>query len=156
MWEYDALLVLHLLFVILWLGPDFVSWYVAWIVRRPRFELSTRLVVAEALRVVDQYSRTATILLIPTGIGLMRVGGWGLRDVPEALLWLAACVCFLWATASFWITGLRRSFHGIRPFFLADQILRFCVAVVALIIIGTSIGSGDTVSTDWLLVKIAI
>jgi hypothetical protein len=86
----------------------------------------------------------------------MRVGGWGLRDVPEALLWLAACVCFLWAIASFWITGLRRSFHGIRPFFLADQILRFCVAVVALIVLGTSIGSGDTVSTDWLLVKIAI
>ena len=40
MWRYQALIVLHLLFVILWLGPDLVSWYVAWIVRRPRFELS--------------------------------------------------------------------------------------------------------------------
>ena len=38
MWQYQALLVAHLLCAILWLGPDLVSWYVAWILRRPRFD----------------------------------------------------------------------------------------------------------------------
>lgn len=156
MWQYQALVVLHLLFAILWLGPDLVSWYVAWIVRRPRFDIQTRLAVAEILRVLDQYSRTATILLIPTAIGLLRVGGFGLQDVPEWLLWLASCVCLVWAIASFWITGLRKSFHGIRPFYLADQGLRAGVAVVALIMLATSFGAGDTVNGDWLLVKIAV
>ena len=156
MWQYQALVVAHLLCAILWLGPDLVSWYVAWILRRPRFDTPTRLAVAEVLRVLDQYSRTATILLIPTGIGLLRVSGYGLHNVPVELLWLAACVCFLWAIASFWITGLQKSWKGMRPFFLADQGLRLAVAVAALIALGTSFGGGDTVSGDWLIVKIAI
>ena len=156
MWQQQALLVAHLLCVILWLGPDLVSWYVAWIVRRPSFDTSTRLVVAEVLRVLDQFSRTATILLIPTGIGLLRVSGYGLRNVPVELLWLAAGVCFLWALASFWITGLQKSWTGMRPFALAEVGLKLAVAVAALVVLGTSFGAGDTVSGDWLFVKIAI
>ncbi|MGI9657858.1 MAG: hypothetical protein ACR2OD_03035 [Gaiellaceae bacterium] len=155
MWKYEALLVLHVLFVITWLGPDFVSWYVAWLARVPRFELPVRLQVVEILRVIDQFSRMSTILLIPTGIGLLRVSGWGLQSVPVALLWLAAAVCFIWAAANFWFTALQKSFHGLKPFFIADQLLRLSVAVAALVLIGTSIGSGG-IDQAWLFVKVAI
>lgn len=155
MWKYEALLVLHLIFVITWLGPDFVSWYVAWLARVPRFELPVRLQVVEILRVVDQFSRMSTILLIPTGIGLLRVSGWGLQSVPVGLLWLATATCLAWAAASFWFTALQKSFHGLKPFFIADQLLRLSVAIAALTLIGTSIGSGG-IDQSWLMVKVAI
>jgi len=155
MWEYEALLVLHVILVITWLGPDFVSWYVAWLARVPRFELPVRLQVVEILRVIDQFSRMSTILLIPTGIGLLRVSGWGLHSVPVALLWLAAAVCFIWAAANFWFTALQKSFHGLKPFFIADQLLRLSVAIGALVLIGASIGSGG-IDQTWLFVKVAV
>jgi len=35
-------------------------------------------------------------------------------------------------------------------------VLRLLVAIVALIMLGTSLGSGDTVTSTWLLIKITI
>jgi hypothetical protein len=154
-WQYETLLVLHVLLFVLWLGPDFVSWYVAWLIRVPKFEWPIRLQIVDVLRVIDQYSRNSTILLIPTAIGLMRIGGWGLQGVPVALLWLASGVCILWACANFWFTALQKSFHGLKGFFLADQALRLSVAIVALILLATSFGSGG-IDQTWLMVKVAL
>ena len=155
MWKYEALLVLHVLLVVLWLGPDFVSWYVAWLVRVPKFEWPIRLQIIEVLRVIDQFSRNSTILLIPTGIGLLRLGGSGLQGVPEGLLWLAAGVCFIWFGTNFWLTALQKSFHGLKGFYLADQALRLAVAIVALILLATSFGE-DGIDVAWLMIKVGL
>ena len=155
MWKVEALLVLHVLLVVLWLGPDFVSWYVAWLARVPRFEWPVRLQIIEILRVIDQFSRNSTILLIPTGIGLLRVGGWGLQGVPAWLLWLAACVCFIWFIANFWFTALQKSFHGLKGFFISDQLLRLSVAIVALILLATSFGDGG-IDAEFLMIKVGL
>ena len=155
MWQYEALLVLHVLLIVLWLGPDFVSWYVAWLIRVPKFDWPIRLQIVDVLRVIDQFSRNSTILLIPTGIGLLRLGGWGLQDVPEGLLWLACSVCFIWAGANFWFTALQKSFHGLKGFFIADQLLRLAVAIAALILLATSFGQGG-IEFEWLLIKVGI
>ena len=156
MWKYETLLVLHLMFVILWLGPDLFSWYVWAALRKPRYDVSGRMVLTEVFRALDQYSRTATILLIPTGIGLLRLGGFGLQNVPVALLWLATGVCFLWVIGSVWITGIQRSWKGMKWFAHSELVLRVMIVIVALIMLGTSIGSGDTVNSTWLLIKITI
>lgn len=114
------------------------------------------MVLTETFRMLDQYSCTATILLIPTGIGLLRLGGFGLQNLPVALLWLAAGVCFLWVIGSVWITGIQRSWKGMKWFARTELVLRLLVAIVALIMLGTSLGSGDTVTSTWLLIKITI
>ena len=155
MWKYEALLTLHVILVVLWLGPDLVSWYVAWLARVPKFEWATRLQIVEILRVIDQFSRNSTILLIPTGIGLLRVGGWGLQGVPVWLLWLAACACFVWFIANFWFTALQKSFHGLKGFFISDQLLRLSVAIVALILLATSFGDGG-INVAFLMIKVGL
>ena len=155
MWQYEALLVLHVLLIVLWLGPDFVSWYVAWLIRVPKFDWPIRLQIVDVLRVIDQFSRNSTILLIPTGIGLMRLGGWGLQGVPEGLLWLATGVCIIWAAANFWFTALQKSFHGLKGFFLADQALRLSVAIAALVLLASSFGEGG-IDTSWLMIKVGL
>ena len=155
MWQYEALLVLHVLLIVLWLGPDFVSWYVAWLIRVPKLEWPARLQVVDVLRVIDQFSRNSTILLIPTGIGLLRLGGWGLQGVPEGLLWLATGICIIWAGANFWFTALQQSFHGLKGFFIADQVLRAAVAIGALVLLATSFGEGG-IDFPWLLIKVGL
>ncbi len=156
MWRYEALLVLHLLFVVLWLGPDLFSWWVWATLRVAKFDIKGRMALTETFRMLDQYSRTATILLIPTGIGLMRLGGWGLQNVPEALLWLAAVGCFLWCIGSVWITGIQRSWKGMQWFAHTEIGIRIAIVIVALIMIATSFGDSDTITTNWLIIKIAI
>jgi len=103
-----ALLTIHILLLVAWLGIDVGVFTSSFVMRRPNMTTETRLTVRGLMRNLDLAPRISLILTIPVALILTRSTGWGLADVPEGLLWVVAVAAIVWAgfsVVSFRATG---------------------------------------------------
>jgi hypothetical protein len=95
-----ALLTIHILLLVAWLGIDVGVFTSSFVMRRPNMSTETRRTVRGLMRNLDLAPRISLILMIPVALLLTRSTGWGLADVSEGLLWLGAIVAIVWAAFS--------------------------------------------------------
>ena len=95
-----ALLTIHILLLVAWLGIDVGVFTSSFVMRRPNMTTETRLTVRGLMRNLDLAPRISLILTIPVALLLTRSTGWGLTDVSEGLLWVVAVAAIFWAGSS--------------------------------------------------------
>ncbi len=156
MWDYQALTVMHLLLFVFWLGTDVGVFYMGMLIQQETLSLETRGTLGKVMHVLDQFPRTCLILMIPVAMGLVRVGGWGLGDVPVGVLWLVAALAILWAAASIWAIGFHAAPRAARLFLLADRVLRVALVGLAVAVLVLSRGESGPLPETWLMVKLAL
>ncbi len=103
-----ALLTIHILLLVAWLGIDVGVFASSFVMRRPNMTTETRLAVRGLMRNLDLAPRISLILMIPVALLLTRSTGWGLTAVSESVLWLVAVAATAWAgfsVVSFRATG---------------------------------------------------
>lgn len=88
-----AVILLHALVLVYWLGGDLGAFYGSGFMTDPRRSLAERLMALKLLNDIDMAPRTALILAFPTGFaaawtrGWLMVPGWSV-----ALVWIAGLV----------------------------------------------------------------
>jgi hypothetical protein len=116
---YAALQYAHILLLVYWLGADLGVYLCAKYVERPDLSLDERRRFLALLAAIDMGPRTALVLMIPTGLLLVALGGW-LPLPPGAVA--AACLAALAWLALVWhlyrggslAPALRRLDQGLR------------------------------------------
>lgn len=135
-----ALLILHILLLVAWLGIDVGVFSSSFVMRRPNMSTETRLTVRRIMRSLDLAPRVSLILMIPVALALTHATGFGLNGVPDWLLWLVGVGGLTWAgvsvvsfratgptgTAPEWAASFARVDGGLRgaasAFFLATGV----------------------------------
>lgn len=141
----SALLILHLLLLVAWLGIDVGVFTSSFVMRRPGMSTETRLAVRRLMLSLDLAPRLSLILMIPVALGLSRATGWGLANVPEWVFWAAGLLGAVWSGVS--VVSVRRGIRGSTPvwgpgFSQLDQILR-AVASLFFLLTGVMSLAGD-------------
>jgi len=155
-WDYNALLVIHILLFVFWLGTDVGVFYLGLLIRHSELSGETRGTLGKAMHVLDQFPRTCLVLMVPVATGLVRIGNWGLRGVPAAVLWFVAAVALLWAAGGVWAVGFHAAPWFVRLFSAADRLLRLGFVGVAVAILVLSQGGTGPLPVGWLDVKLAL
>ena len=92
---YPALVYIHLLLFVLWLGADVGVFLLGQHFRkRERYTLDQRIVLLKLLVIVDLTPRTAWALMVPVSLSVLKLGSWW--DVPVPLILGAWAVAALW------------------------------------------------------------
>lgn len=137
-----ALLTVHILLLVAWLGVDVGVFSSSFVMRRPGMSIETRLTVRRIMRSLDLAPRLSLILMIPVAIALSHETGWGLVFTPEWVLWIVGLAGIGWAAGSVWAfraTGPTGSAGpGPTRFARADGALR---AIASLFFLSTGIWS---------------
>jgi len=107
----SALLILHLLLLVAWLGIDVGVFTSSFVMRRPGMSTETRVVVRRLMLSLDIAPRVSLILMIPVALGLSRSTGWGLTSTPDWLFWTLGVLGAVWAWAS--VVSARRGVAGV-------------------------------------------
>jgi hypothetical protein len=152
----QALLVLHLLLLVAWLGVDVGVFYSSFVLRREGLTTETRREIRRIMVALDLGPRVSLILMIPVALGLAYLTGLGLRTGSSALgpvvLWLIAGGAVLWAAGTIW--AFRRSpSNKPRWFGRLDVTLRV-LASAGFISLGlASLGGSGPLGPRWLAWK---
>ena len=153
---YDLLKAFHILLFVFWLGTDIGVFYMGLMVQNQGYDPKTRMALAEAMHFLDQFPRTCLILMIPVGIALARLGGFAFAEVSGEVLWAIALLAVVWAVASVLVTGFG-SFQKARSVFLvADRAYRLVLVVLAVFVIGKTLGGEGLIAGRWLVFKVAL
>ncbi|MGB3471177.1 MAG: hypothetical protein WBA51_10175 [Erythrobacter sp.] len=92
-YAYPALVYVHLLMFVLWLGADVGVFVLGQHFRkREKWSLDQRIALLTLLVEVDMVPRTAWALMVPLSLSVVDLGGWW--DVP------------VWLTIGAWVVGL--------------------------------------------------
>jgi len=86
-----AIVLLHVLVLVYWLGGDLGAFYGSGFMTDPKRTLPERLMALKLLNDIDMAPRTALILAFPTGFAAAWTRGW--LTVPG------------WSVALIWIVG---------------------------------------------------
>jgi len=152
-----ALLTIHILLLVAWLGIDVGVFTSSFVMRRPNMSTETRLTVRGLMRNLDMAPRISLILMIPVALLLTRSTGWGLADVSEGLLWLVAVVAIVWAVfsvVSFRATGPTGSSSAwAAGFAKLDSWLRAAASVFFIVTGMASLTGSGIWGADWIAWK---
>jgi hypothetical protein len=155
---YTALKVLHILLLVAWLGMDIGVFAASFWIRDGRLAPEARLQIGRLAGLLDMGPRSSLILMLPVGLLLMTMGGWGNLPIPLALGVAGLSVVWLWAVwQQYAAVHALAAGHdlGARAFFLRafrrlDMALRIALAAALLATGATSILSPQA-WLDWKL-----
>ncbi len=156
----SALLILHILLLVAWLGIDVGVFSSSFVMRRPNMSTDTRMTVRGIMRSLDLAPRVSLILMIPVAIALAHTTGFGLTNMPDWLLWPIGAGGLAWAgvsVVSFRATGPT----GVAPdwaasFAKVDGALRAAASVFFLSTGVWSLTGDGPWNADWVAWKSAI
>jgi hypothetical protein len=154
---HDALLIMHILLLVAWLGIDVGVFYSSFVMRRPGMSTDARQQVRHVMVTLDLAPRLSLILMVPVGLGLANVTGFGFSSYDPgtvaAILWVVAIGAIVWSVATVWAFR-SRSMGTTNPalsgFARADVVGRIVVAAGFLYIgIWSVVGAGP-LAPVWL------
>jgi hypothetical protein len=160
---HDALLIVHILLLVAWLGIDVGVFYSSFVMRRPGMSTDARTQVRHVMVTLDLAPRLSLILMVPVGLGLANVTGFGFSSydsgVVAAVLWAVAIGAVGWSVATVWAFQRRSvgSDHAaLAVFGQADVAGRVVVAAGFLVLgVWSVIGAGP-LAPMWLAWKATI
>ena len=147
---YLALVYVHLLLFVFWLGGDLGVFILGQHFRRRSYSLPERLTLLKLLVIVDMGPRTAWAMMVPVTLLLLRVGGhW---DVPVWLLLAGSAAGLAWC-ALVWDAHC----HDQTPRAARDRAIeawfRHGLCGFYLTLGGVSLATGEPLATPWLAWK---
>lgn len=159
----DALLIVHILLLVAWLGIDVGVFYSSFVMRRPGLSTDARVQVRHVMVTLDLAPRVSLILMVPVGLGLAYVTRLGFfrydSEIVVPVLWAIALACIAWAGATVWAfqrRGVGGSGGALDTFAHADVAGRIVVAVGFLILGAWSIVGEGPLAPIWLAWKALI
>lgn len=160
---HDALLILHILLLVAWLGIDVGVFYSSFVMRRPAMSTDARKQVRHVMVTLDLAPRLSLILMVPVGLGLANVTGFGFSSydagVVSTVLWVVALGAIAWSLATVWAfrrRGQGASSPALTGFGRADVMGRVVVASGFLILGVWSVAGGGPLAPMWLAWKATI
>jgi uncharacterized membrane protein len=102
---YAALVTLHVLLLVFWLGTDMGVFLGSFRLRDPRLSVEARLAIARLTSLLDMGPRTGVILSIPTGLTLAYSGGWARQELLSP-----AVLAVVWIVSLVWLVLVWRYF----------------------------------------------
>ena len=148
---YPALVYVHLLLFVLWLGADVGVFVLGQHFRRREdYTLDQRIALLKLLVEIDMVPRSAWALMVPLSLSVVDMGGWW--DVPTALLVGA------WAVGLFWLWLVWDAhLHDMTPRAARDRRiegwLRWLIGGFYLWLGGQSLLTDGPLVPDWLAWK---
>ncbi len=150
-YAYPALVYVHLLMFVLWLGADVGVFVLGQHFRkRDRWSLDQRIALLTLLVEIDMVPRTAWALMVPLSLSVVDLGGWW--DVPT---WL---VIGAWIVGMFWLALVWDShWHDQTPRAARNRRiegwLRWIIGGFYLWLGGQSLIANAPLQPDWLAWK---
>lgn len=147
---YPALVYLHLLLFVFWLGADLGVFICGQWFRRRDIALPERLRTLRLLVEIDMWPRTAWALMVPSSLTLLKAGGWW--EVPDAL-WLASLVTgagwvwLVWAAHAADGTPRAARLRGY------ENWLKYALTAFYLALGSYSLATGAPLAPRWLALK---
>ncbi|MDX2223025.1 MAG: hypothetical protein SFV21_09770 [Rhodospirillaceae bacterium] len=150
---YDAVVFVHVVLFVYWLGPDFGVYVASPFIVRPGTPLSERVRFLTAMTRMAQLSRNCLILLLPVGfwlaarVGLSSIDGWPLAVIcAGGAAWCAASV-LMYRRAG---TALAQLLAA------ADRAVRIGLIALLPALAAWSLVTGAPLATPWLALKVLL
>jgi hypothetical protein len=109
---YHALLIIHVLLLVAWLGVDVGVFYSSFVMRRPGLTTDARIQLRGVMITLDLAPRVSLILMVPVGLGLAYVTRLGFsaydRGTVELVLWIVALLAVVWTFLTVWAFRRRK------------------------------------------------
>jgi len=102
---YAALVAVHVLLLVFWLGTDMGVFFGSFRLRDPRLSVEARLAIARLTSLLDMGPRTGVILSVPTGLTLAYAGGWARQELLGP-----AVLAVVWVVSLVWLALVWRYF----------------------------------------------
>ncbi len=96
----SALLILHILLLVSWLGIDVGVFTSSFLIRRRGLGADARVELRRLMRGLDLAPRLSLVLMMPVGLGLASVGGYG--AVSDGVVLAVTVVALAWVAGSLW------------------------------------------------------
>ncbi len=150
-YAYPALVYLHLLMFVLWLGADVGVFVLGQHFRkREKWSLDQRIALLTLLVEIDMVPRTAWALMVPLSLSVVDLGGWWVVPV-----WL---IVGAWIIGLFWLALVWDShWHDQTPRAARNRRiegwLRWLIGGFYLWLGGQSLIAGAPLQPDWLAWK---
>lgn len=148
---YPALLFVHLLLFVLWLGADVGVFVLGQHFRkRHDYSLDQRLALLKLLVEVDMVPRTAWALMVPVSLTVVKLGGyWNLPAWALALAWAvgAAWIWLVWDAHAHDQTARAARDRRI------ESVLKIALAIFYLGLGLLSLAKGAPLTPHWLATK---
>jgi hypothetical protein len=157
---YSALIILHILLIVTWLGMDIGVFLSSFWIRNARLSVETRLQIGRLAGLLDMGPRSSLILMLAVGLGLTSLGPWGTLPATVAAVSAALSAVWLWAIWQQYAAvhalaaghPLRQNAFFVTTFRKIDLAVRVALAVALLALGATSILG----TPPWLSWKIAL
>jgi hypothetical protein len=153
--DYAALLLIHILLLVYWLGADLGVFYSAGFLTNPALSVETRRTVMKILHFIDLFPRMALVTMLPVGISLALIGGYA--AVPAG--WNGPVLAVVWIAGMAWLALVIKIYGRVSPGLTRiDYFIRFAViAALLALAIASLMGMGPIVpGATWLAIKLIV
>jgi hypothetical protein len=152
---YAALVLVHILLLVYWLGADLGVFYSAGFLTKPDLSLEARRTAMKILHFVDLFPRMAMVLMLPVGSTLALVAGYA--ALPAG--WTAPVLAVIWAAALAWFWLVIKIYRGVGAGLTRlDYVIRYAVIAGLLALAFSSLtGNGPVLpGAEWLAAKLIV
>jgi hypothetical protein len=152
---YAALILLHILLLVYWLGADLGVFYSAGFLTNPALSVETRRTVMKILHFIDLFPRMALVMMLPVGGSLALIGGYA--TLPDG--WTVPAIALIWVAATAWLTLVIKIYGRASPGLTRlDYAIRYAViAGLLALAIGWFLDMGPIgPGQGWLALKLVI
>jgi hypothetical protein len=152
---YAALLLLHILLLVYWLGADLGVFYSAGFLTNSALSVETRRTVMKILHFIDLFPRIALVTMLPVGISLALISGYA--SVPRG--WIVPVIALAWVAAAAWLVLVVKNYGSPQPGLTRlDYWIRYLVVAGLLSVAGASFAGIGPIAPGnlWLELKLVI
>lgn len=148
---YTAVLFVHVLAFVFWLGADIGVFILGKFAQNPAHSVEQRLLLLQVALIIDKFPRVSMVMAVATGFYLSVTAGWIV--LPG---WLAIVTWLVLASWFVVIVARVRAEQAPHWVELAEKIIYYLLLIaVAAAIAATVMGSG-AVLPQWLLGKLSL
>jgi hypothetical protein len=146
---YDLLTYVHILLFAYWLGADLGVFVGARVSGRPGLTYDQRVLLREAVMMVDMAPRSALILILPVGFQMAANWGSPIQGAWLLLIWIAAAIWFV----IMWSVHVKAGTERGEQLRKLDMVIRYSVMVAMFGIGLSSWVMGVPFEPKWLATK---
>ena len=150
--SYAALLLLHVLLFVYWLGADLAVLYSAHYAANPALSAETRSTISDIMAFVDMFPRLSVPLIGAVGVQLAVLGGYA--AFPAWAVFAAWALALTWAGNGLFIFRRRRAPASIQSARRVDLVLRLVVLACLVAVVASSLAGAGPVGSPFLIVKL--
>lgn len=151
---YNALLLLHVLLFVYWLGADLGVLYAAKYGAEERLSIETRQTIGDIMAFVDLFPRLSVPLIGATGMTMAFLAG--ALKFHEAWVWLIWLAALIWLASNLFVYRNRANPERVRSVVRFDTVWRIFVLIAIVGVAAASFFGVGITSSLSLIAKLMI